>query len=413
MKKIKPKMLKKEISLTKRSAKERKNRRLSDGEARRVMAVAWCDVKPTEIVDIDSRKIVMNEEERVPLFSAMAIISDKKVKSIQRKISKEFDRIQEGKYNIDRLKNRGKNKNRRLSKKQFERLMKKASKELGINNEKTFPILDLDVNDKPKKLEECFENVLCSMSYSHPSIYMEYKKLTKGKKIKLKDKFSILGWLMYPSHTSHPFCLLSKKERSKEIRKIGLKTKGDIKIRPVRIMPDEHYLKEIGPDKRTKRDAFDELDNDGKIEWARHAQVILGESGEYTTIGCMLLFPDVKEVAIVVFAMKYACKMCEVPVFKGIFAEPYWIIYRMKKFCEVMTSKEYNTFMELSQDFVGESKKKIKIVSVKEAITKLMSTLRGLGLLTKYKKWFSKNKNKINVNRLALQKISELIKSVG
>jgi len=370
MKKCKTNLSKKEITEKKRTAKKRKNRRLSDGEHHRVMAQVDKKIAPLPLVEVPSVLIRNNCTEK----------ESKEIKCIREKLSKALQEVaQESRSTPEKWKN-----NRRLTNKQFKELMKKASIELGINDKKGLPILDV-WSYKPVPIRTQFERILVALSNSQSFVYDQYMELVKGRRFKLKDKLAIFGWLMYPHMVNKPFCLIPKKERCNDVRKIGLKKWGDVKIRPVRVMLDEEYLREVAGKKRKKKDVFDRMHVDKKIEWARHAKTVIGD--DIVAENVQNLFYT-EEMNIMIVAMKYACKMTGISYFRSVYAEPYWIVYRINKYHNQITNKEYDVFLKIAQDHLGTGDKKTEpIMSDGELHDKLGEILKSFGLTKSYNKW--------------------------
>lgn len=395
---MKSKMSKKEIQEIKSKAKKRTNRRLPDGEYHRLLARVDRGEEQREslpIVDIDSSKLLMGD----------GYVNSQEVQCMRRHISKAFQEV--ARENLPLNKNR---KNRRLTNKQFKELMRMASIELGINDKKGFGILDLDKSE-PIPLKKQFERILLALSFSQSFVYNRYMELTKGKRPKLKDKLAILGWLMYPTIVTKPFCLIPEKDRSKKVRQIGLRPWGDVKIRPIRVVPGEEYIREVTGKKRHKTDAYDRLPLDKKIEWARHAKRIIGDGESLdlikTTVQTLFYKEDMN---ILLVAMRYGCKMTGISYFRSVYAEPYWIGYRINKYCNNMTSKEYSVFLQMAQDFLGTSNKKTEpILSLDELHKKLKEILRSFGLEKKYNQWIEENKDRVGLNYLSVKKVSDFI----
>jgi hypothetical protein len=287
---------------------------------------------------------------------------------------------------------------RRMSRKQLEKVIT----ELGVGSTVTIPTFDSIYNyrnipyqDGPAveqdEGDKVVNRILGSLgtSYGNWSVLEKYNKMIGGKRLGFKDKLNTLAYLTNISKNI-PFYLVPKKEKQKGARKIGLKTKGDIRNTPFlllnhpsRISPDDEFLRETGgiKEKRTKFDRFDKMAKDKQINWARYASSVIS----LRTDGNIYRNRDSFNVAPL--AMKYACKMVGIPVFSGIFSNPYWIIYRTEKYFGLMTDKEYKVMFALLFDYVGVRKKKtLPIVKTKEAVSKLIPTLRNMKLLGKFNK---------------------------
>ena len=312
----------------------------------------------------------------------------------------------------------------KLTKREFNSLMKKASVELGINDN-NLPVLDL-YPEPPivlPKTSSMLDIILTTLENKNvPGIQKalnRYEKIIQKRRFNNKDKIHILGWLLMPETTKKPMCLIDKKEKIKECRKIGLKTKGDISSfdRPFRMVFDDQFLKEISVAKnRTKFDAFDKLDAHTKIKWSGYAKKVMGENVNE-------LFKKLKvnsglfDSESFTVAMEYACKMCNIPKFKGIFAKPYWIHYRMSKFEQFLDmplgdlgDKEFSVFFEIACKHLGINNKTIKIMKQGEAIKAVIPTLKNMKLYKEYQKWYdtgSAPKTQLQCLRKAWQLIFE------
>jgi len=412
---MKKKMTKSEISKIKKEAKARKNRRLNEGEFRRVMA-KYSPKEDNEndlpIIDINdlNREIKELSESKLSKESDRSLISEHKpIASIHvaglpknnphiNDLVKKFDK--ELKSLNPPQEYRSKKSNRRLSNKQFKSLMKKAAIELGINDNKGTPIIDLNETTSAKDFnnqlwwQQHQDKVIDMVFYGNSSFVSladEYKKIIRGRKLSFADKLNIIYYLIMKKTTPKPMCLLSKKEKTNEIRKV-VKPRGDIKERPFRLIPDEEYFKEITKSKRTKRDYFDKLDIDDKIDWARYANLILDISTEH--FGSLRIHNET-DVEIVTFAMKYACKMSKIPEFKGDFANPYWTLYRVYRYCNHMTNSEYKVYYKMALEHLNINKRTIPIINASDCVEKLIPTLKSCGV---YKKYVGQKKDNSLIN---------------
>lgn len=491
--KLKRKMTKKEVAEAKILARRRKNKRLSTGEAARVMASLGDDyfkevstkkaftsngritdtIKDHDFGSFDIMKdhpsalILPTTNRSHILQKPYGVLMGKPIKSLHSRRGFDYDPTLERKMvtqkimpeiNNDLVKAMAKElkvveeldprrakfqfpkKNRRLSKRQYESLMKKIN-EIGINDDK-YKIVDL--NDKGKyKIDELIQLCLTGLMYEGlGDVRVRYRKLTDKKKFKTAEKLAILSYLMnvayvnkyaayfsrnereditgirdlskeftigsntvdealrgsgifresiltarlnqlYSPKVSVPFCLIPKKERINEVRNEAakLKKKGDVKIRPFRIIPDKEYLKER-EGKRTRFDSFDKLSNDKKIQWARYANLVLGV--KLAEKFCMSRL-DKLDCENITFSMKYACKMMSISEFKGIFAGPLWVLYRIDKFSSAMTDKEHKMFFNMALNHLGIQKTKaIPVLDTQEAAKRLEPILREFKLYGKY-----------------------------
>jgi len=415
--KMKMKMSKKEISNAKKKAEHRENRRLPDGEFRRLMALAVNSLGlkdkeddlpiidmtkenttiPEQILEnarnlVTSRKPIQRTQpviknpKKVCNRDLMAIGNTEKCKSLQ----KEFERMIGAHGTIPSNPSPKSKKNRRMTDKQFKNLMKRASEELGINNRKGLSILNLyDSSSNPKTTDDIVALAIASLWRKHPSICNDYNELTKGKKFPNKDKLAILSYLV-GNREVKPMCLRSESEKINKVRKI-LKPWGDIKERPFRILPDDEYFLEVQGKKRTKLDSFDRLDLDRKIVWARYANLILN-MGDRNSIG----ETNLRQVRIrvrnafdsesAIFAMRYACKMAKIPEFKGNFSNPYWILLRVYKFHDNMTNKEYGVYYKMALEHLNllDHKKTLPIIGSDEAVRRLVPIMKKAGIYKQY-----------------------------
>jgi len=312
-------------------------------------------------------------------------------------------------------------KNNRLTKRQFQSLMRQAAVELGINDDKTLPILNTTTDRQFKEITDMLDLILINLeNQTAVEVVDQFKEITKGRRFKKKDKLNILGWLLNPHATKKPMCILDNKEKIKGSRKIGLKIKGDKGVldRPFRVLPDPQFIKEISSgQKRTKFDAFDKLDEDTKIKWARYAQSVSGSDAFKLSSKFLQTAPDFPsaifntESDAITVAMKYACKMCKISPFRGNFAQPYWISHRIEKFNETLTNEEFNAFYKVVCDYLGLSKKTLKILAEGEAINKIIPTLKNMKLYKEYQTWYKEEYEKFNVvnESKCLRKAAELI----
>ena len=298
--------------------------------------------------------------------------------------------------------------NRRLNSRQYKSLMNKI-KEIGINNDK-HEIIDLDTYKAPS-IPELIDLSLNVLTYhGRDDVRQKYNKIVKGKKFTDANKLSILSYLfnsmvgvlkkvdrnigvwtreisklVVDPNEKIPFCLLPEKMKTKEARnrKIGLKTKGDIKVRPLRFMPDEEYLKEM-QHKRTKFDSFDKISDDKKILWSRYVEMVLGS--ENIEKGYNEWKTDDPET--ISFAMKYACKMVGIKEFSGNFCRPYWILYRANKFKGQKTKKEQEIFDRITMKSIGvkSNEKTIPIIDSTYAIKLVVPVLKEMGVYEEYQK---------------------------
>lgn len=222
-------------------------------------------------------------------------------------------------------------------------------------------ICDLDIVEEKETDEHIFDLILSSFIYNYPKEYKEYKKIINGRKLNLTDKKNIIVYLSRGKKTNKPFCLLTKKEKSNEVRKIVkrkiVKPQGElfevfytnldkVKVKPYRCIPDEEYIKETRGDKRTKLDSFDKMSIDDKIKWARYSNLLLGKS-KFNGVKLSDNIRDKIDEENIVWAMRYACKMTGKPLFQGRFKEAYWIFYRTMKYCYSMTKKESDLYLKV------------------------------------------------------------------
>ena len=428
---IKKHMTKAQIKRAKTMAKARKNRRLSDAEAARLLnnwdfndnknfnGIEGGEIydtnyphstKPLQVINDkptsallpaleSSFKASKKEPAKIILNGQSPDKSSNKLEALIGDITKRLEMV-----GINTRMLEGNKKGRKLSKKQFNALMKKAGVVLGINDDKeTLPVLDVNSYTK-YTIDERVELVLSTLDYaSRQEIRKEYNKVIKSKKIrKNKDKLAVLSHLYLRPQSNIPMCLLDKKYKINKVRKI-LKPKGDIKQYMPRIVPDKTYMNEICGKPKTKFDAFDKLDNDKKIEWARYANLVLNITDTENITRINLKHIDTIGLNTIMFAMSYACKMSKISEFSGIFNSPHWILYRVHKFYNSITNKEYNVFYDMALDYLGiNNKKTIPAINEKEAVVKLIPTLKKMKLYGRYQK-LAKNR------RSPLQIIRELV----
>jgi hypothetical protein len=409
------KMTKNQIAKVKLMAKNRKNRRLSTGEFQRVMALA------TTVEKADNYLPVVNPP----------LIKGRKIKQIDpecynKKLSKRIETklFKESKLfkRPDTLNDRKRNKNRRLTKEQYESLMKKAAIELGINNHKTIPMVD---NNKPMTNEDILWLCIDSMWYENPKLLDQYKKLIRNKKLDFKDKLWALAYVYSEGYAktdprpkeyqvdpkqpmlstrnhfvpmipvNKPMFYIPEKERINVVRKV-VKTKGDVKIHPLRMLPNEEYFKEIKDQKRTRLDSFDRMSLNKKIMWARYfvfsTKIDIANTKPYNL--------NTEEVKHIMFMMKYCCRMVKIPEFQGGFKNPFWILWRASEY-NIMTEQESKIFIEMALKQLDGHRKTIPIIETKMAINALMPTIKNLKLYGKI--------NKQKADQINLKTINDLI----
>ena len=478
---MKRKMTKKQISEAKLLAKRRKNKRLSAEEAARIMASLGDDYfkevstkkafisngKMADVIkdhnfgnapkDLPSALIIPTDNPSHILQKPYGILKGKPIKTLHtiknkmvakkrmpvpqnelvEAMAKELKAVEH--LDPKRVKFKDPKKNRRLTKRQYESLMKKIH-EIGINDDE-YEVVDL--NDKGEyKIDDLIQLCLTGLKYEGMgNVQEQYDQLISKKKFKTAEKLAILSYLMnvayvnkyasyfsnvreditgieglgkeftigslmvdemlkncsmlkesvlsarlnqlYSPKVSVPFCLIPKKERINQIRNeaVQLKKKGDLKIRPFRVVPDNEYLKELDG-KRRRFDSFDKLTKDKKIQWARYANLVLGI--KLAEKFCMSRL-DKLDCENITFSMKYACKMSGIPEFKGIFAGPLWVLYRIDKFSNAMTDKEHRTFFNMALDHLGIQKTKaIPVLDTQEAAKRLEPILKEFKLYGKY-----------------------------
>jgi len=403
---MKKKMSKKEIAEAKRIAKGRENKRLSDGEHYRIMAQAMSGSTNDSLPVLAQPVKTTRESSQIIDREA----NKPHVKVLTQMMSDALTDVTVVKHDIT-----PKGKNRRLTNKQYKSLMSKVADGLGINNN-SYSLLDLHKAGRPLTTAQLMEQILFTLSHSQWDIYSIYQNIVKSKRIKVKDRLGLVAWLLYPNEVAKPMCLIPAKDKAKELRNdiIGLKKWGDVKITPVRVIPDDEYIREVKGKTRKKTDVFDRMPLDKKIEWARHAKKILGKETKeiFSATGHLktqTLF-NTNEMDLIHVAMKYACKMTGMRPFRGMYAEGYWVVYRINKYCEETTGKEFETFLAIAQEHMGwDRKKTIPLLSTKEFQEKLRGMLKHLGLEPEYKKWCAKNKDRVGFNGMATRKVKSLI----
>lgn len=229
-----------------------------------------------------------------------------------------------------------------LNKKDFDKKMKEIIFRYFNPCKPELKISDLNVTAENTE-EENFNHIINSFIYNYPEEYKEYKQIINGRKLNLTDKKNIIVYLSN-GKVDKPFCLLTKKEKSNEVRKT-VKPRGDVFVRSYRIVPDEEYIKETCGAKRTKLDSFDKMSIDDKIKWARYSNLILGKAKNNSVKLSDNIKSKIDELNIV-SAMKYACKMTGKPLFQGVFKEAYWIFYRTIKYCYSMNKRESDLYLK-------------------------------------------------------------------
>lgn len=466
---MKNKMTKKEIQEIKRRAQKRKNRRLSDGEAARILArfKSQSMVESTDALPIVERNqlalngISVNSEtvstdekahERIKSHAeALSKIlgkhggsqpvvarsgkSPSEIRPIVKKIVKKHipnnSKVNKrcvftvGSEEAMRDDLRSNKKNRRLSDKKHKSLMKKAIVELGLDDKGDIGVIDLDNFGKDYfKDKSSLERILETLRLDNPNIVDEFEDIVRRKKIKRwGDKVAVITYLLAKpalnartpggdwarANFKMPMCLIQEKDKIKDVRNNALLPHykspdnvnerrlnkwGDIKEHPFRVIPNDEYFLEINGKSRKKLDAFDKMSMDKKIQWARYANLItkIGSNNiEYIKFN--LKSEADQEVAW--FAMKYACKIMDVPEFKGEFKNPYWILYRIIRYHAVMTSKESGLYCKMSIKYANayanayNPSRTIPILNRDQAFSRLIPTLKKHGL---YKKFLEESK---------------------
>lgn len=396
-------MTKEEILAAKKLAENRKNRRLSNEEANIIMNLSGYKEK-TESKDEKTLNIFNANEKLVKTVKRKErLITPKSVKKIETVLPDSF-LVNLFKNEINKIEERRKDiangnlkPNRRLTKKQFSSLSKKII-DIGINEDK-HEIIDLNIPTKYSNediIKLCLEELV---SNGVSDAKEQYKSLTKNKKLKYADKLSIVSYILkrkfekkyivgesgdkVKKNIETPFCLIPKNQRVDGIRNecLGLKKKGDIFNPPFRILPNDEYIKEC-QGKRTKFDAFDKLDINDKIQWARYATLALDINVSDKLCVSKLKEKDCERI---VFAMKYSCKMMNIPEFKGSFMHPLWILYRIDKFYREMTEKESKVFFDMTFELLGINNKTIPIIDAKAAIKKVEPMLKEFNLYEQFK----------------------------
>jgi len=369
-------MTKREIRTIKAKAKGRKNRRLADGEFARIMA----QINKAEIED---PSIIMGEDISTSVFMPKMVPCKNKhliPKKLQPADRLWLKKAMEKKMGKNSTQKSHKN-NYRMPNKQFKSMMKKASEILGLNNKKQLPIMDL--SKKPESdPNSIIDLVLSCVWIKNQDAYRECEKIFKNGNFDFKDKINIINYFYYDKKTTKPFCLIDEKIRTNVIRKI-VKTKGDIKIRPFRMVPNEEYFLELQNKPRKKKDYFDKLSEEKKIEWARYANLILNiDKVNLHEIKIRNSFDSENAM----FAMRYACKMVKIPEFRGEFGNAYWVLLRVNKYYMRMFEKEYNVYYDMVLDYlnINNKRKTIPIIDAKNAVEKLVPTMKKYGVYKKF-----------------------------
>ena len=147
----------------------------------------------------------------------------------------------------------------------------------------------------------------------------------------------------------------------------------------------------------------------------RRCRSMLGDEDKAIADSCEVLKTrklfNTNEMDLIQVSMKYACKMVGMSSFRGNYARPYWIVYRINKYASETTSKEYEIFLKVVEDHMGwgKNKKTIPILSEKEFHQKLMDIVKHLGLQKEYKKWERENKDKVGFRRLSVNKVRNMV----
>lgn len=382
---IKNKMTKEHIERIKSVAKKRKNRSLSDGEAARVMAKASSAFGWTEDLCQEAPVVELTLTDDGFKYLNGRTIYVPPARNPKKQI------VRAGNVPVEPVKVKrdvSKNKGRRLSKKQYLSLMKKASVELGIND-RPHSIMDLDRKEKELTIDELMElTINVMLRYGMKNEVKDFRNAIRNKRLTNGDKLAILSYVYFGKgkRCKIPMALIKEKERCNDVRKV-VKPWGDIKERPERYMPDEEYFREERGETRTKRDAFDKLSDDKKIEWARYANLIVGfgENSRNPNFVDSFKVRTKADCDVATIAMRYACKMMNMAEFKDIFANPFWIFLRILKYYNAMTNKEHQMWFDMAIDYLGINQKRfIPILSRDKVVSKLEPTLKNLNLYNKF-----------------------------
>jgi hypothetical protein len=376
-------MTKTEVLRAKEEAKKRNNRRLDASEFARIQAILKSESEEIPMLDLDNN---ISFKQFKPIKSAgwNEIKRNPKYAQMKGQIERALDP-----QNTTSRSDKTARKNRRMSDTQFRKMMKLASVELGINDNKGLPVLDL-VKSEVRTNKEIIEAVLQNIApfdvrCTKKDIRDEYLRLIRGRKLSFADQLGILFYLAVGKRPAYkPMCLLSKEEKQDRVRKGIIKPRGDIKERPVRFVPDETLIAEIQGKPRSQKDAFDKLGDNKKVEWARYANLVLKTNISDVYFKTRIQSQADAEVAL--FAMKYACKMSKIPEFKGVFRNPWWILYRVFD-CNNMTQREFSVYNTMLMDHLGllKERRTIPIISSQEAIKRLLPEIKRENLYKQYK----------------------------
>lgn len=222
-----------------------------------------------------------------------------------------------------------------------------------------------------------------------------------------------------------PLCLLTPNEIDRSVRKIGLKTKGDVTVHPERIVPvsqsvenkmkAEGLLGRLCMDPRFNKvkeiegDAFQKSSDDLKTKWARAAKSMydvwesrIGEDFE------------LEEENRIILAMEFACRTIGIPIFEGDYATPEFIKMRIDNFKDGLLWEEIQALLAQNEDCLSKADaESIEINSLSNNLNGMLEllipTLESLGLIESYKEEIGEREAKSRQN----QRVGEVCHSMS
>jgi len=386
MRKIQFKMTKKQISKMKSIAKKRKNRRLSNGEAARIMAqVMGAGTNRNVQVHDDYKCGEGNVGEFATYSPDFQIILDNKYPVSKTNKTNKINKSKKTSRPFPLLPKNGK----KLTGNQFKSLMKKVQVELGINDN-SYEVIDL--NSKVEQEEGMTDILLAELILikGEETCKKCLKDLAKNKKITNETRYQIIGYHM-GLLKKIPLVLIPKNIRSnKVIRSFKYKYHQNThKVTSAKYFDDNLILAMQG--KQRKWDNFDKLNVNTQIQWARDAYDMLGD----LYIPVQDIFNDRKqygevESKIIMDVMKEACKINKIKPFSGNFATPCWVCHRigiLKNRPKIEELERISKLKNKAIDIILKSSydKTIPVLNDKQAIRKVIPTLKKLNLYKDFK----------------------------
>lgn len=225
-----------------------------------------------------------------------------------------------------------------------------------------------------------------------------------------------------------PLCLLNPDEIDRSVRKIGLKTKGDITVHPERKMPISQSLEKkmkaeglmgrLCMDPRNNNivtfssgpaDDFVKASDDLKTRWARAARAMYDSWN--SRVGEAFELDEDNKLKL---AMEFACRSTGIPVFEGDYADPEMIRVRMEAWQEGLLWEEIQALLAQNEDSLSKADaESIEINSLSNNLNGMLEllipTLESLGLIESYKEEIGEREAKSRQN----QRVGEVCHSMS